>query len=155
MQEQRTLVTTVFGNGLVKNNYTSVERAFFLQSLPHAVVPEDTEIFALHTINDVFFVPSLIYINVHKPLILPEELPLNKTNLYTRDKGICGYCGEHITFSKATIDHIIPKSKGGKHRWRNVILSCMPCNTRKGDRTPEQAGLTLRSKPTVPKNGKH
>lgn len=148
-------VIVIFRNGLQHTNRTTLQRAFFLQDHPRAVVPEDAPLFELHTVSDVFYVPGIIYINVPKPLILPDVLPLNKKNLYMRDKGICAYCGEWITFSKATVDHIVPKSRGGKHRWKNVVLSCMPCNTKKGDCTPEQAGLTLKYIPKIPKNGKH
>lgn len=149
------IVTVIFKNGYERTAPVSIKRAFFLQDHPRATVPEDAPIFTLHTMNAEYFVPGIIYLNIAKPLILPENQPLNKRNLYDRDKGICGYCSSELSFSKATMDHIIPKSRGGKHRWKNVVLSCIRCNTTKGSRTPEEAGLTLKITPTIPKNGRH
>lgn len=63
-----------------------------------------------------------------------------------RDNRKCGYCGAHGT----TVDHIFPTSRGGKNTWVNTVASCDPCNQRKGDRTPVEAGMTLRVKPFAP-----
>jgi 5-methylcytosine-specific restriction endonuclease McrA len=64
-----------------------------------------------------------------------------------RDKYACQYCGNT---KKLTLDHVMPRSKGGKHSWDNVVIACEPCNSRKGDRTPIQAGMVLRTKPKAP-----
>ena len=66
-----------------------------------------------------------------------------------RDKSTCQYCGstKHLT-----LDHVIPTSKGGKSSWDNVVTACEKCNNRKSDRTPQQAGMTLKTIPKVPKH---
>jgi len=68
-------------------------------------------------------------------------------NLRIRDEGTCQYCNIFIPLGKETIDHVIPKCKGGKHEWTNIVLSCVSCNQRKGWKTPEQAGMRLRRIP--------
>ena len=62
----------------------------------------------------------------------------------------CQFCGKKLPTDKLTIDHIIPKSKGGKMVWENVVLACMPCNAKKDDQTPEEAGMSLIKKPKAP-----
>jgi 5-methylcytosine-specific restriction endonuclease McrA len=64
--------------------------------------------------------------------------------IYKRDDHRCQYCG---SIKQLTIDHVIPKSKGGKDTWENLVVACMPCNTKKGDRTPEEWGTPLYQKP--------
>ena len=63
-----------------------------------------------------------------------------------RDGHRCGYCGGPAT----TIDHVRPRSRGGKNHWLNTVAACGGCNQRKGDRTPAEAGLRLRFEPTAP-----
>ncbi len=75
---------------------------------------------------------------------------LTKHNLYLRDKGKCQYCDKRMTKDEATIDHVIPRSKGGKHTWDNVVLCCLGCNQYKGDDLLENAGVRLKKKPYAP-----
>lgn len=70
--------------------------------------------------------------------------------LYGRDQHLCAYCGNQFAPHKLTIDHILPKSHGGKNVWANCVSACKPCNHRKADRTPEQAGMPLLYVPYVP-----
>uniref|UniRef100_UPI0025CE8147 HNH endonuclease n=1 Tax=Algoriphagus sp. TaxID=1872435 RepID=UPI0025CE8147 len=67
--------------------------------------------------------------------------------LFRRDNGECQYCGSkrHLT-----IDHVVPRSKGGKTNWMNLVTACHRCNVNKGDKSPEQAGLTLKNQPFRP-----
>lgn len=73
-------------------------------------------------------------------------VPYSRSGLLIRDRGICGYClgpGD-------TMDHIMPKSKGGRAEWTNAIVACKPCNGRKADRTPAEAGMPLLRVPFAP-----
>lgn len=70
--------------------------------------------------------------------------------LYVRDRYLCAYCGNRVLPHKLTIDHIFPKSRGGKNIWTNAVTACKPCNHYKADRTPEEAGMTLLYVPYVP-----
>lgn len=88
---------------------------------------------------------------LHKYNKIPKmSIRLSKKNLLIRDKGCCQYSGKRIKEYEATIDHVIPKSQGGKHEWSNVVISCQDINIKKGDRTPEQAGLKLLKEPKAP-----
>ncbi len=73
--------------------------------------------------------------------------PVNSREILRRDLHQCQYCGSR---KHLTIDHIIPRSKGGKHTWKNVVIACASCNSRKGDRTPRQAGMSLKTEPRAP-----
>lgn len=70
--------------------------------------------------------------------------------LYMRDRFICAYCGDKVVPSKLTIDHVHPKSRGGKNVWENAVTACKPCNHTKADRTPEEAGMPLLYVPYIP-----
>lgn len=70
----------------------------------------------------------------------------SRQGVITRDEGRCGYCGSHAT----TVDHVLPRSRGGKNTWRNTVAACGPCNQRKGDRTPAEAWMPLRTTPRAP-----
>lgn len=91
--------------------------------------------------------PSIIrmlyYIN--RPF---KEVALTKRNILLRDRHICQYCGKQGD----TIDHVKPKSKGGKDHWENCVCACGVCNRKKNDRTPEEANMVLLRKPKKPSN---
>jgi len=81
----------------------------------------------------------------------PQAPALNRHNLLTlRDKCACAYCGGTFPHAQLTIDHVIPRAKGGSHRWENLVGSCAACNQRKADRTPEQARMKLLWRPWRP-----
>lgn len=63
-----------------------------------------------------------------------KEVPLTSKAVFARDNYQCGYCLTELSNSTATLDHVIPRSKGGKHAWENVVTSCKPCNSRKGNK---------------------
>lgn len=79
-----------------------------------------------------------------------REVPLTKKNLFNRDHGKCGYCKCKLNTKNATVDHIMPRSRGGKHEWMNVVLSCLDCNNVKDDKTPDEAHMPLRTRIYVP-----
>lgn len=70
--------------------------------------------------------------------------------LYRRDRNLCAYCGQQYADWRLTIDHILPKSRGGRNVWMNCVAACKPCNHRKADRTPEEAGMELMYLPYAP-----
>ena len=76
-----------------------------------------------------------------------RRLRVNRHKIYKRDGHKCVYCGNS---KQLTIDHLIPKSKGGKNTWENLVTCCSRCNVKKGDKTIEQAGLRLLKKPYEP-----
>jgi hypothetical protein len=74
----------------------------------------------------------------------------SRRNIFLRDKGVCQYCGKKFETQQLNIDHVIPKSKGGQSTWTNIVLSCVKCNDKKRDRTPDEAGMKLIRKPQIP-----
>jgi 5-methylcytosine-specific restriction endonuclease McrA len=68
---------------------------------------------------------------------------LTKHRLFVRDRHLCAYCGGHFAEAELTVEHILPVSRGGRHEWTNVVTACRSCNTRKGNRRPEEAHMPL------------
>ena len=75
----------------------------------------------------------------------------NRKNVVWRDKNVCQYCGGRFSFTDLTMDHVIPKSRGGDKSWTNIVACCKRCNNKKGNRTPEEAKMPLIKKPAIPK----
>jgi 5-methylcytosine-specific restriction endonuclease McrA len=75
----------------------------------------------------------------------------SRHNVFLRDEGSCQYCGIRLSRADATYDHVVPRRSGGATTWDNIVLSCRCCNQRKGGRTPEQAGMPLRTAPVRPR----
>lgn len=71
------------------------------------------------------------------------SLPLSRRTVLARDHYTCQYCGAQPGKAELTIDHVLPRSRGGETRWENIVTACGPCNRRKGNKTPEEAGLSV------------
>lgn len=94
-------------------------------------------------------VPSVI--SLTKPFRRPRKpAKFSRTNVYARDSWNCQYCGERKRNDELTYDHVLPRSRGGQTRWDNIVTCCSPCNDRKRDRTPAEAGMVLLRRPTQP-----
>lgn len=76
----------------------------------------------------------------------------SRMNVLARDQWQCQYCGRKLPTNKLNYDHVIPRSQGGKTIWENIVTSCYECNEKKENRTPKQAGMTLRNTPVRPKS---
>lgn len=81
-----------------------------------------------------------------------KAVRFSRMNVLTRDHWTCQYCGKKLSTKKLNYDHVVPRCQGGKTVWTNIVTSCYPCNGRKRDRTPEQAGMKLIKKPIQPKS---
>ena len=79
---------------------------------------------------------------------IPTISTFSKRNVFKRDKHTCQYCGKHDRC--LTIDHVMPKSRGGQSTWKNVVAACEPCNKKKADKTPQEAGMALAITPFKP-----
>jgi len=82
--------------------------------------------------------------------IYNREVKLTRKNVFSRDKYLCVYCGRKVTNLSGTIDHIIPKSRGGKNIWENVVTACFNCNMKKKDKLLNECGMKLPYKPIKP-----
>ncbi len=79
-----------------------------------------------------------------------QEVKFNRRNIYARDGNRCQYCGKRFPTTELSLDHVIPRSRGGQSTWENVVCCCLKCNIRKGGRTPEEARLKLQAHPRRP-----
>jgi len=103
------------------------------------------------TVNFYIAVPRIIRLLFYDRL--PRtDVKFNRRNIFARDKSRCQYCGRRQPTSELSLDHVIPRSMGGKSMWENVVCSCAECNIKKGGRTPRDAGMTLVRKPIKPKH---
>lgn len=80
----------------------------------------------------------------------PRKIVFNKHTLARRDEHQCQYCGADLYREKITVEHVLPRSRGGPTTWENCVAACENCNARKADQTPQEAGMPLRSKPVRP-----
>ena len=81
---------------------------------------------------------------------LSLKVRFSRSNIFRRDNYVCQYCRRRFLSHELNIDHVFPRSRGGQHCWENVVTSCMPCNTRKRDRTPDEAAMPLMKQPRRP-----
>lgn len=124
----------------------SAERAFVLVYLRKAEMVHSSSKQKMHSITQSYLLPTIIrlYNYVRVPY---KKVSLSRANIFRRDDHICQYCGSRYNL---TIDHVLPRSKGGKDSWENLVTACQACNARKGDMTPEEAGLKLARQPFRP-----
>ena len=109
----------------------------------------------VHSATNEWKVPSVIRW-LKSTVRRKRSMRFSRDNIFIRDRGECQYCGAQVTRhsdsdQSFTFDHVLPRSKGGKTDWTNVVTSCVSCNQRKGSRLPQQAGMKLRRLPEKPK----
>ena len=80
-----------------------------------------------------------------------KKIKFTRRNIFARDEFTCQYCGKKYRLEELQLEHVVPKSKGGKSTWANTVCACHSCNTEKRNRTPEEAGMKLIRKPHTPK----
>jgi 5-methylcytosine-specific restriction endonuclease McrA len=103
----------------------------------------------IHTPGFQILVPEVVLLTGFTRMP-PRTVKFNRRNIYIRDQYTCQYCGKHPSKEHLTIDHILPRSRGGRSTWENVVLACQACNARKGSRLPEEAGMKLLKPPRRP-----
>ncbi|WP_283137841.1 HNH endonuclease [Rhizohabitans arisaemae] len=111
------------------------------------VVHRDQRGTVLHSATQVIDVPSVIRLRRYVKIPFRSRVPLTRAALMRRDDYLCAYCGHRAE----TIDHVVPRSRGGTHTWENCVASCMSCNHRKADRLLEELGWALPFAPVVPR----
>jgi 5-methylcytosine-specific restriction endonuclease McrA len=95
-------------------------------------------------------VPEVIALRIYDRLPA-SEVKFTRRNLYEHYGHRCCYCGRKFSTQELNLDHVVPKSRGGPTNWSNIVTSCIPCNLRKGSRTPVEAGLALLVEPSRPR----
>ncbi|MCS6824151.1 MAG: HNH endonuclease [Cytophagaceae bacterium] len=124
----------------------SAQRAFLLIYMQKAEAISSAKGLYLRTVSKSYPLPSIIRLNqyVHVPY---KGVVLSRQNIFKRDNYQCQYCG---ATTDLTLDHVLPRSRGGLTSWDNLVTACKQCNSRKGDYTPEEAQMPLRRKPFKP-----
>ena len=124
------------------------QRAITLLSLGKVEVIEEYDA-EIRAVSLVIKIPAVVrLIRAFRRHAKPVKF--SRVNIYARDGYKCQYCGVKCSISELTYDHVIPRSKGGKTTWENIVTCCYPCNGAKGNRTPSEAGMKLRSTPSRP-----
>jgi 5-methylcytosine-specific restriction endonuclease McrA len=125
----------------------NVQKAMVLLFLNKADLVASDEVRVIRSVSQHFAYPSVIrlrrYINV--PI---KRVELSRKNILRRDGNRCQYCG--TLKGQLTVDHVTPKSRGGGDTWENLVCACVRCNVKKGNRTPDEAGLSLLKTPRRP-----
>ncbi len=126
-------------------NVTAVRRAMvlLLKGVAQAEELSHTEI---HSASKALKVPSVIRLLAYRH-IPQQNRALSRKNILLRDRNTCQFCGHTFPASELTLDHVVPRSRGGRSSWENLVACCYQCNNNKGDRTPEEAGLELHRRP--------
>jgi 5-methylcytosine-specific restriction endonuclease McrA len=110
--------------------------------------PIESDRYVVRSPTTIFKVPTVIRVlNIVKRSKF-RDVSFSKKNILRRDNFTCQYCGS--TDKSLTVDHVIPKSRGGKSNWINVVVACKPCNLTKGNQTPLEKGMRLLTKPSQP-----
>ena len=102
-----------------------------------------------HTVDKAFFKPAVVVLRRQIP-VRPKRVKLTHSAVFRRDNHTCQYCAVHCAGSMVSIDHVIPKSKGGRNTWNNLVTACVPCNNRKGSKTLDECGMELIRLPFTP-----
>lgn len=126
----------------------SIKRAVGLIMHEVAERVEDSDR-VLRSPSQVFPVPSVIRLKRYVKRPPRHRVAFNRKNVFRRDDHTCQYCG--VKGNDLTLDHVVPRSRGGATNWKNVVACCRRCNAKKRDRTPEESRMDLRRKPFAPK----
>jgi 5-methylcytosine-specific restriction endonuclease McrA len=125
----------------------NVQRAIILLYLGKAELIASKDSRLIRSVSLSMRFPTIVRLRIY--IRVPyKKIVLSRKNILRRDLYHCQYCGR--TDGALTIDHVIPKSKGGDDSWENLLTACITCNNKKGDRTPEEAKMSLIRKPAKP-----
>jgi len=127
-------------------NICRVRRAVVLLHQGKAEMLENGSGF-IHSANHIFPLPSVIRLAYMIKRPRPER-KLTRFEVFNRDRYTCQYCGKET--HQLTLDHVVPRYRGGQHVWKNIVSACIPCNRRKAGRTPAEAGMRLICPPLSP-----
>jgi len=124
---------------------TAARRAIVLV-LKGVARSEENNHAVVHAASFAMAVPSVIRLLEYRR-IPRQTRALSRKNILLRDRNTCQFCVRVFSASELTLDHVVPRSRGGRSSWENLVACCYQCNNRKGDRTPEEAGIKLARRP--------
>jgi 5-methylcytosine-specific restriction endonuclease McrA len=114
--------------------------------LKGVAITEEINGHLLHSVRLAMRVPSVIRLLEYRR-IPHQSRALSRKNILLRDRNTCQYCGEVLSSTELTLDHVIPRSRGGSSTWENLVACCHDCNHRKGSRLPAETGMKLLREP--------
>lgn len=126
--------------------HVCVARRALILLLKGVAAAEELSNDEVHSPSKVVPVPSVIRLLEYRR-IPRQTRALSRKNILLRDRYTCQYCGHVLSASELTLDHVTPRSRGGKSSWENLVTSCRRCNNHKGDRLPDEAKMELRRRP--------
>ena len=112
----------------------------------HAATSPD----ALRTVSAAFMLPQIIVVTLYDRMP-KKEVKLTRHNIFARDKHTCQYCSKVFDVRELNLDHVVPRDKGGRTTWENLVTSCIRCNTRKGNKLPSEARMFPLQEPRPPR----
>jgi 5-methylcytosine-specific restriction endonuclease McrA len=140
--------TLLLTNGYEPLQVIGWQRAITLLALDKVDVVEEYDA-EIRAVSIVVRVPAVVRLRkAFRRFAKPVKF--SRVNIYARDGYRCQYCGQTCTVSELTYDHVIPRSRGGRTCWENIVSACYACNRRKANRTPAEAGMKLLSTPARP-----
>jgi len=104
----------------------------------------------VRTVHLHIAVPRIIRLMIYDRLPR-QDVKFNRRNIFARDRNRCQYCGKRHSTAELSLDHVVPRSRGGNSTWKNIVCCCLQCNVRKGGRTPNEAGMALITVPKKPR----
>jgi 5-methylcytosine-specific restriction endonuclease McrA len=132
----------------IDSNEGSFNTLDFNQWLDHSQTYEGKDCYK--TVSLKFRVPKVILLLMFDRLPR-KEVKLTRQSVFERDDYTCQYCGDRFDRKDLNLDHVLPRDKGGQTTWENIVCSCIPCNSKKANRTPIQARMQLLKRPKRPK----
>ncbi|MCC6741422.1 MAG: HNH endonuclease [Planctomycetia bacterium] len=158
--------TLVLNRSWVAIDTTTVRKAlvWMYRGMARAIAPDSYETYdfatwsdlavakdepCIHTVNIRIRVPEIIILALYNE-VPKKEVVFSRRNLYKRDHFTCQYCSRQPGSEELTIDHILPRARGGKSSWENCVLACVECNRKKANRTPVEAAMQLKKAPIRP-----
>ena len=140
--------TLLLSQGYEPIKVISWQRAITLLTLGKVEVIEEYD-HEIRAVSVVIKIPAVVrLLRAFRRHAKPVKF--SRINIYARDGYRCQYCGTKCSISELTYDHVVPRAKGGRTTWENIVTCCYPCNYKKGNRTPAEAKMTLRSTPSRP-----
>jgi 5-methylcytosine-specific restriction endonuclease McrA len=144
MMSMRTLVLNA---GFEPLAVVSFKRALVLVMNDKASILSADDEHPVFTVYGAYDRPSVILLTRYVRMPNGRSIPVSRRGVLRRDGSRCAYCGG----SASTIDHVLPRSRGGKDTWNNLVLACTKCNVRKGNRLPDEANMPLLRQPGIPR----
>lgn len=149
LEDAITKVFSTYNDGTPKAHIIEPESYQTFTWADWAKIQPDVNEEKISTVNMAFRIPEIIVLSKYEKMPKPK-VHFSRRTLYKRDKMQCQYCGCKPGSEELTIEHVVPRSKGGLTTWENCVLACVPCNRKKADKTPAQAGMKLLREPKKP-----